>query len=70
MPVTKETKAEQEVGVRALLEEYAVDFAVLARYMQILSSDFDAAHLNRIISIHRSFLLALAGADPARGAQR
>ncbi len=68
MPVTKETKAEQKIRVRALLEEHAVDFAVLARYMQILSSDFDAAHRNRIISIHHSFLLALAGADSYRRA--
>ncbi len=55
LPVTKETRAEQEARVRALLEENAVDFVVLARYMQILSPGFVAAYPNRIINIHHSF---------------
>lgn len=41
-----------------------VDCVVLARYMQLLSSDFCAAFTNRIINIHHSFLPAFAGADP------
>ena len=64
LPVTKETKMEQEARVRALLEEHSVDFVVLARYMQILSPRFVAAYPSRIINIHHSFLPAFAGANP------
>lgn len=48
----------------ALLEEAKVDFIVLARYMQILSSSFVEAYRHRIINIHHSFLPAFAGAKP------
>ena len=64
LPRTKETREEQEAQVRALLEEHAIDFVVLARYMQTLSPDFVAAYPNRIINIHHSFLPAFAGANP------
>ena len=37
LPVTKESQAEQEARVEALLREYEIDLVVLARYMQILS---------------------------------
>ena len=40
LPVTKETKAEQEAKLEALLREHEVDLVVLARYMQILSPEF------------------------------
>lgn len=45
-----------------------VDLIVLARYMQILSSEFVSHFSNRIINIHHSFLPAFAGADPYRQA--
>jgi len=41
-----------------------VDLIVLARYMQVLSSQFLARYPNRIINIHHSFLPAFVGADP------
>jgi formyltetrahydrofolate deformylase len=68
LPVTKETKAEQESRVLDLLFEHGVDLVVLARYMQILSPKFVAAYPSRIINIHHSFLPAFAGADPYRRA--
>ncbi len=68
LPVTKETKAEQEAAVMDLLIERGVDLVVLARYMQILTPKFVGAYPNRIINIHHSFLPAFAGADPYRRA--
>ena len=67
LPVTKETKPEQERAVLELLEGKA-DFIVLARYMQILSPAFVGCWRNRIINIHHSFLPAFVGANPYRNA--
>ncbi len=67
LPVTKETKAEQEAQVLALLDG-KVDFIVLARYMQILSSEFVAHYPQRILNIHHSFLPAFVGANPYKHA--
>jgi len=64
LPVTADSKAQQEAAARRLLEGAAVDFIVLARYMQVLSPDFVAAWPERIINIHHSFLPAFAGAKP------
>ena len=41
---------------------------VLARYMQILSSDFVKRWPMQVINIHHSFLPAFVGADPYRQA--
>jgi formyltetrahydrofolate deformylase len=41
-----------------------VDLIVLARYMQILGSEFVAQYLLRMINIHHSFLPAFVGAKP------
>ena len=68
LPVTKETKVEQEGKILDLLYEHGVDVVVLARYMQILTPEFVAAYPARIINIHHSFLPAFAGADPYRRA--
>jgi formyltetrahydrofolate deformylase len=68
LPVTKETKAEQESEVLALLDEHGIDLVVLARYMQILTPRFVGAYPAGIINIHHSFLPAFAGADPYRRA--
>ncbi len=64
LPVTRETKAAQEAEILDLVDAERVDLIVLARYMQILSSDFVARHPARVINIHHSFLPAFAGADP------
>jgi len=68
LPVTKETKAEQETRVLDLLADNDVDLVVLARYMQILTPKFVGAYPQRIVNIHHSFLPAFAGADPYRRA--
>jgi formyltetrahydrofolate deformylase len=68
LPVTKETKAEQESAMLGLLNEHRVDLVVLARYMQILTPRFCSAYPDRIINIHHSFLPAFVGADPYRRA--
>lgn len=64
IPVTKGTKAEAEAAQFKLFDEYGVDLIVLARYMQILSSDFVARYPKQIINIHHSFLPAFIGAKP------
>ncbi len=67
-PINKDNKAEQEEKEFKLLEEHGVDFVVLARYMQILSSNFTEKYPNRVINIHHSFLPAFAGAKPYHAA--
>jgi len=67
-PVTPETKPRQESQVLAALADHGVELIVMARYMQILSDRFVAAHPSRIINIHHSFLPAFIGANPYRQA--
>ncbi len=68
LPITKETKVEQEAQVIALLKKYDVDLIVMARYMQILSENFIDQYPQRIINIHHSFLPAFQGANPYKRA--
>ncbi|MBD2105988.1 formyltetrahydrofolate deformylase [Nodosilinea sp. FACHB-13] len=63
LPMTKDTKAEQEQRQLELLKEYNIDLVVLAKYMQVLSSDF-LNQYDRVINIHHSFLPAFMGANP------
>jgi formyltetrahydrofolate deformylase len=67
-PVTSETKESQERAIRGLIEEYKIDYIVLARYMQILSPAFCEDFSGRIINIHHSFLPGFKGANPYRQA--
>lgn len=70
-PITKENKSVQEEAELKLLEEHNIDTIVLARYMQILSSNFLNRFQKDIINIHHSFLPAFIGADPyAKAYQR
>lgn len=64
LPVTRETKAEQEAQVRAIAEETGAELVVLARYMQILSDEQAAYFSGRCINIHHSFLPGFKGAKP------
>ena len=64
LPVTPETRAEQEASLATLLDRHAIEVVVLARYMQILSPSFADGYPNTIINIHHSFLPAFAGARP------
>ena len=68
LPVTKETKLEQESQMIQLLDSNEIDLIIMARYMQILSSDFINHYPERIINIHHSFLPAFQGANPYRKA--
>ena len=63
-PITAENKPGQERRELELLQEHRVDLVVLARYMQILTSDFIAHYPNAIINIHHSFLPAFSGSKP------
>ncbi|UVO50609.1 formyltetrahydrofolate deformylase [Sphingomonas sp. SUN019] len=64
LPVTKETKAEQEAQIKRVVEESGADLVVLARYMQILSDDLAGFLSGRCINIHHSFLPGFKGAKP------
>ncbi|MFT4643009.1 MAG: formyltetrahydrofolate deformylase [Candidatus Azotimanducaceae bacterium] len=68
LPVTKDSKKEQELQVLKLLSLNEVELVVMARYMQILSSDFINHYPQKIINIHHSFLPAFQGANPYRKA--
>ncbi|WP_347558868.1 formyltetrahydrofolate deformylase [Robbsia sp. KACC 23696] len=64
LPITRETKPQQEAQIRALVEETGADLVVLARYMQILSDNMAAFLAGRCINIHHSFLPGFKGAKP------
>ncbi|HEY7803965.1 MAG TPA: formyltetrahydrofolate deformylase [Orrella sp.] len=64
LPVTAETKSEQEAQILGLVEQLNIDLVVLARYMQILSGDLCRALAGRAINIHHSFLPSFKGAKP------
>ena len=63
-----ENKINQEKKELELLEKNKITFVVLARYMQILSSEFINQYPNEIINIHHSFLPAFPGAKPYHSA--
>jgi len=64
LPITKDTKAQQEAQINGLLDEYKIDVIVMARYMQILSEQFVRQHAGSVINIHHGFLPAFQGAKP------
>jgi formyltetrahydrofolate deformylase len=64
LPVTPQTKADQEAAVWRLVEETGTELVVLARYMQVLSNDLATRLAGRCINIHHSFLPGFKGAKP------
>ncbi|MDJ1160069.1 formyltetrahydrofolate deformylase [Chelatococcus sp. SYSU_G07232] len=64
LPVTKETKLEQETRLWELIRATRTDVVVLARYMQVLSDGLAAKLKGRAINIHHSFLPGFKGAKP------
>jgi formyltetrahydrofolate deformylase len=64
VPVTKENKPDAEREEMELLRKNNIDLIVLARYMQVLSTDFIRHYPQQIINIHHSFLPAFVGAKP------
>ncbi|MGD1015830.1 MAG: formyltetrahydrofolate deformylase [Roseiarcus sp.] len=64
LPVTKQTKMEQEAQIWEVVRAAKADVVVLARYMQILSDGLAAKLQGRCINIHHSFLPGFKGANP------
>jgi formyltetrahydrofolate deformylase len=64
LPITRETKAEQEAEIKRIVLETRAELVVLARYMQVLSDDMAAFLAGRCINIHHSFLPGFKGAKP------
>lgn len=64
LPITKDTKPQQEAQIKAVVNETGAELIVLARYMQILSDDLAAFLSGRCINIHHSFLPGFKGARP------
>jgi formyltetrahydrofolate deformylase len=64
LPVTPETKSQQEQKLLQLIDELEVEVVVLARYMQVLSEQLCTTLAGRIINIHHSFLPSFPGGRP------
>jgi formyltetrahydrofolate deformylase len=64
IPMTKDNKPQAEAQQLELLVANRIDAVVLARYMQVLSTDFINQYPMPIINIHHSFLPAFIGAKP------
>lgn len=64
LPITRQTKMEQEAQVWEAVKAARADVVVLARYMQVLSDGLTAKLSGRCINIHHSFLPGFKGAKP------
>lgn len=64
LPVSDANREAQEQEVLAIMAQAGARTLVLARYMQILSSDLVAQLAGRCINIHHSFLPGFKGARP------
>jgi formyltetrahydrofolate deformylase len=64
LPVTRDSKLEQETAIWSLIREADAEIVVLARYMQVLSDGLCAKLAGRCINIHHSFLPGFKGARP------
>jgi formyltetrahydrofolate deformylase len=64
LPVAHAHKAQQEAALWSLIEQSGAELVVLARYMQVLSSDLAQRLAGRCINIHHSFLPGFKGARP------
>src|SRR5438046_8604138 len=64
LPVTDQTRSEQERRVLGLVDDLDAELVVLARYMQVLSPTVCDALRGRIINIHHSFLPSFRGGRP------
>jgi formyltetrahydrofolate deformylase len=64
LPVAPDTKEQAEATLLDMVEQHEIDLVVLARYMQVLSSDLCTKLEGRAINIHHSFLPSFKGAKP------
>jgi len=64
IPVTPASKPAAEAKLLSLIDETQTQLVVLARYMQILSTEVCKRVEGRMINIHHSFLPSFKGARP------
>ncbi|GHA25512.1 formyltetrahydrofolate deformylase [Devosia pacifica] len=64
LPVTRETKSEQERQILEIVKSTGAELVVLARYMQVLSDQLSTRLFGQVINIHHSFLPSFKGAKP------
>lgn len=64
LPISRDTKMEQEAALWSLIRDTGTELVVLARYMQVLSDGLSAKLQGRCINIHHSFLPGFKGARP------
>ncbi|KAL6157972.1 hypothetical protein ACJQWK_07948 [Exserohilum turcicum] len=64
LPVTKDSKEQQETQILDLINKHNIELVVLARYMQVLSPRLCSEMSGKIINIHHSFLPSFKGAKP------
>lgn len=62
------SREQHEQKVLSIIQDFEVDYLVLAKYMRILSPSFVGHFENKIINIHHSFLPAFIGANPYKQA--
>lgn len=68
--ITHENKDKNtfEEEIKQVINQFDVDYIVLAKFMRILSPDFVKDYSGKIINIHHSFLPAFIGANPYKQA--
>jgi formyltetrahydrofolate deformylase len=64
LPVSPANKLDQEKQLLSFMDSQGVELLVLARYMQVLSSETCSFLQGRAINIHHSFLPGFKGARP------
>lgn len=57
-----------EQELQEALATYEFDYIILAKFMRILSPEFNSKYASRIVNIHHSFLPAFIGAHPYKQA--
>jgi formyltetrahydrofolate deformylase len=68
IPLDWQDRAQAEARALELLDQYEIDFVVLARFMKILSPNFVWRYKNKIINIHPSLLPSFPGPQAYRQA--
>ncbi|MDQ1140844.1 formyltetrahydrofolate deformylase [Pedobacter agri] len=61
-------KTQFEKEIKAILNQFDLNYLVLAKFMRILSAEFVKDYDGKVINIHHSFLPAFIGANPYRQA--
>lgn len=64
LPITPDTKLQQEAQIREIIADTDAELVVLARYMQVLSPSMCELLAGRAINIHHSLLPGFKGAKP------